>query len=254
MAERLRIHKAGYPDAETPLKRQPTFVGRDADCQVRIDHPEIQERVAALDYRGGAWFVQNLCGYVVYVGPRAVPPQSSGEWRANEELRLSQSVSLTLIVDAGPAGVAAAPVAAAEKPAPADAAAQRRKKLIQIGVILICTLLVAVLLTAPQKQPPVSTHDDFATLVELLKTKQPSDGMHDNRAICDYLQSAWLNDRRCRESKEHNARNRAEAIRLYRLLLKELLLPQKDRLEGDDVYNRVKVFAAQRIAELSKTE
>ena len=257
MTERLRIHRAGLPDAETPLKREPTSLGRAADCQVRIDHPEIGPRVATLDYRGGACFVQNLCPYEVYLGPRPVPPQGWAEWPANEELRLSKSVSLTRIVDAAVAGGAAAGGAAAAVPAeeisPAAAAAQKRKTWIQIGVILVCAVLGAVLLTT-DRGPAYTQHDDFPTLIELLRNQPQSRGVHDDNRIRDYLQTAWLLDRRCRANKGSSAHARAEAIRFYHVLLSEPRLLLNDPLDDHDVYSRVKVFAEQRVAELSKAE
>ena len=246
MAERLRIHTVGGPDAEVPLLPGPARVGRSASCQVRIEHPEIGQQVALIDYRGGAYFLQNLCPYDIYVGQQPLRPNAWSQWRIGDELRLTKSISLSL--SSGPAETAApaAAVVAEEKTA-AKTVSDSGRKMIQLGVTIACVVLGVLFLMADQGlNPSVETPDTFADLIAELNQNHPL--RRSDEIIRDDLQAAWMLDRRANASE-----GRADAVGKYQSLLKtpEIRAASMDR---NSIHSRIKVFAARRIAFLSKTK
>jgi hypothetical protein len=238
MSELVRIRAAGLPEMEVQLRPGSARVGRGAACDVRIDHPELDDYVAALDHRGSVCLIQNLCPYEIFVGPRSIPPRGWGEWHVGDELRLSRSVSLDLLsaqtTDAAPKE----PSAPVEKKEPSPS--ESRKQTIQLAVTIACLVLMALLALVDSGSGPSEPEDTFPELMSSLKDKRgPND-----KIIRDYLQTAWMLDQR-QKSKD----DREAAIRYYRLLINELRSYPMDRASE---YSRVKVFATQRIAYLGR--
>jgi hypothetical protein len=246
MAERLRIQAVGCADAEAPLRGGLTRLGRGAACEVRIDHAEIGEHALSLDCRGGVYLVQNFCPYEIFVGQRSLPPQALCEWRIGDELRLSRSVTLTLRSDASSAAAPQAPRPATAEAAVPTPAADARRKIVPLVVTAVCVLLGIVLLMTDRGSSPAEPPDSFNDLLFALRKKQPQS--QGDKIICDYLQTAWTIDRRQKSSQE-----REEAVRCYQRLLAEPDL-RAAPLDRKSLYGRIKIFAWDRVASLSKRD
>ena len=244
MSARLEIRVAGQLVAEMPAPPDAARVGRGGGCDVRIDHAEIPEQAAQITSRGGAYLVQNLCPYDIYVGSQLVAPHAWAQWPSGQELRLSRNVGLLLTADATTAAPGKTPAAAGGSAPESSEKAENRRKMIQLGVTIGCLGLGALLLLGDRgATTSTESEDRFEDLLKELREKKPP-GPRD-AVLQEYLQNAWKNDQR-RKSSE----GRAEALRYYRLLINEpdIAVAATDR---STLSGRLKIFAARRIAALS---
>ena len=249
MSQSLRIHRIGQPDVDLALPPDLIQVGRSEGCQARIEHAEIAAHVATLDCRGGVCMLQNLCQYDVFVGTRTVPPRGWSEWRGGEQLRLSKSVCLTLFDDSADSALPGdGGKIKGERSSAADAAAaESRRKMIQLGVTVGCLAVGGLMLLVDWgTPPPTAVVYSFDQLAEELRAAQnPRDD-----AILTHLQVAYARENR--GQRLHDPEQTREALHAYQELLNDNRLLAADSLEGDDVHSHVKVFVVQHVARLNR--
>ena len=133
-----------------PLKRGDSRLGSSPECELQIDHNEVQPVALMLNLRDDSLSVANYNPHSVYVGDSELPAGQSMSWPANVPLRMTRSITITFQANgAAAAGTAGAKAAEVEdKPASSS-----KKKLIQVGVILFCAL---VALTQMNNEPPAA--------------------------------------------------------------------------------------------------
>jgi pSer/pThr/pTyr-binding forkhead associated (FHA) protein len=57
---RLVLRQAGRAEIELALAERGALLGRAADCEVRLDRPEVSRKHARLTRQDGAWSIQDL--------------------------------------------------------------------------------------------------------------------------------------------------------------------------------------------------
>lgn len=123
-----------------PLDRGVARLGSGSDCQLQLEHPEVEPRALTLDLRGQTLLLRSHNPYAVYLGDLSLEPGRAVAWPLGEPLRLTRSVTLTYRTQEQEAAVrAGAPatetvISAQQAPAP-------KKNVVQIAVIGVCILI-----------------------------------------------------------------------------------------------------------------
>lgn len=230
-------------------------LGSHSDCQLRLEHPEVEPRALTLDLRGQTLLVRSHNPYAVYLGDLGLEPGRAVAWPVGEPLRLTRSVTLTYRTqhkDAA-AGAEAPPTdaatAAQQRPAP-------KKNVVQIAVIGVCVLIGLQQLTGAAAPTDAAARYgcevSFEGLIERINLQiavAPKDPM-DRNAF------AWRTARGCLQEARYYERRVADrtpdvvAEAYERLLECEALACATP--EGEDLPSLIHRFAAARRESLEK--
>jgi hypothetical protein len=139
----------GNSVSQFPLNRGSSRLGSGAECEVHVEHGEVQAVALLLNLRDDAMTVGNNNPYSVYVGDRELPAGQTTAWPSGVPLRMTRSITVTFLANGAKTAAAAAKDAGPVEAKPESSA---KKKLVQICVILFCVL---VGITQMNKAPEV---------------------------------------------------------------------------------------------------
>jgi pSer/pThr/pTyr-binding forkhead associated (FHA) protein len=88
--------------------RMKTLIGRDATCDVRVDHPKVSHEHASLRWRDSAWELRDL-GSVngTFVGTRRLAPGERAQLELGATFSVANSDAVFELVDDSPPAAAA---------------------------------------------------------------------------------------------------------------------------------------------------
>ncbi len=244
MNEQLLVSIAGQPDLTLPLKGGRLRIGSNPQCELPIDHPEVAALALMLEYRGGAFFVQNLNSYDIYVDNETLHAQSSSLWSVGQDLYLTQSVTLRLQggpspnVEGGAAQTGAKSTSVDKKgTSTTETKPASNRAFYQITTIVLCALIAFYALSTDSSRsgPTIASFDSLCA-----GFPENSKITREQRNLRNYLQDAWLIDIRAGNYSPD------VAINAYTLVLEHPLIA--NAVAGNDnLPGQIKAFAASRI-------
>ncbi len=242
MAMQLTIHVAGEASRTIDLISGSNRIGSEAGCDIRIDHPEVSAHAANLQNRSGAMLLQNLNGYVVYIGSEAVSPSAWADWPAEQTLQLTRSVSLALTDSSTPA--------VTNKISDSEAKRKKAKSTFQIAVIALCGVGILFLLTVDPEASRAKKLDFSAEILvqELaeglqINSEGATGGDIEDQALLRYLQKAWAADLRWSKADP------GQAIEAYEILLHHRKVQEAEQ-NDTEIYGKIRMLAQTRLDEL----
>lgn len=176
-------------------------LGSGADCDVSQPDPALAPHAATLEWRDNRYHLYNRGDAVITLAGRPLANGQSAMWMPNQDLRLTNDLSLRLQCEgnpapspkpanlAGPAGSPAAMAAIDEAKAKASA------RNMQVAVLLICAVLVAVMLLTNNQSGPTAV--STATIDQLVSR------MEKEKKDWNVLLTTALLTARREESKEN---------------------------------------------------
>lgn len=207
------------------------LLGRDASCQVRIDHPELAQTAGVVDVSGEVVFFENRNPFPIYIGNAEVQPGGVSEWRVGTNVLLSPSVSLQLQI----VGAVATEAVTEEKKA-----SNPTQMITQIAVTVGC-LLLSIWMLMEEPEPAATSDESVLSFDELVLMYEGAGGPElkdlesKQRLMLDYLTEARTIERRWGERKQEESRLAYELI---------LTTPAD---EQDTLISQTKDYAASRI-------
>ena len=212
-------------------------VGRSADCEVRIDHAEIDNLAAQIEVRGATVFIQNRNPYAIYVGAFELAPNQQAEWPIGQTVALTLSVSLHLVDRTQPVTKASE-----------EFSAKKRRSTFQIAVVIACVVVAYFMLTNDSKKVDAGAKldYDFTSLVRDIEALPPPtkpEEARQRRTMLNYMLDARVPDVRWGQEDPRRA------IQAYELLLDVPAI--KKASDEESLEGRIKKFALARLSTLS---
>lgn len=81
---------------QLPLLPGITRLGSGTDCELRLEHEEVQPLALTLDFRGETLLVHNRNPFAVFLGDEELQPSQMAAWHESTPLRMTRSITLTL--------------------------------------------------------------------------------------------------------------------------------------------------------------
>jgi hypothetical protein len=237
MSHFIDVHIPGNPAHRISLNGSSGTIGSARSCQFPIEHREVSAQALLLDVRGGDFWIQNLNPYSIYVGLEEVTSKSWSPWAANDTIRLTQSVSLTLIDDQlVPTGAGNRSKGEAEESTSWDLG-----KIFQVVIIAVCFLGAGVLLFGPKSDVAgvIDKEFEFNQVIEKLAMESQN---VEYETVRRYLQQAWMADRRYRATRPETV------IRYYEMLVNHRLV--RENPKRDPTLYEINDYAKRRLSNL----
>ena len=210
-------------------------IGSDPQCEICLPSAELAPHALTLEFRDGSYRAYNRGSSPVTIGAAVVQPGAAGVWREDQRVQLPGDLRLLLEVDGDPrpsprpesraedayaGGNGAALVDAAG--AAGEAAAKKSSgTLVQLGIIGICVLGMAALLTmGGGSDADAPERPTFEAIVKETLAKQDDD----SRRLLPRLQYA----------QAALERGHQELARERFLKLRDQLVRHKESLPADD--------------------
>jgi hypothetical protein len=117
-----------------PLPQGVSRLGSANDCELQLNHEEVQPLALTLDFRGETLLVHNRNPFAVFVGDEELQPSQMAAWPVGAPLRMTRSITLTL---SGNGAVSSAKDADEFAPMERPPTTYKRQ-MVQLGVIALC--------------------------------------------------------------------------------------------------------------------
>ncbi|MEX2170653.1 MAG: hypothetical protein WD851_15160 [Pirellulales bacterium] len=224
---------------QLPLQQGVSRLGSSSDCELRLEHDEVQPLALTLDFRGDALLVHNRNPYAVFIGDEELQPSQMTAWPVGAPLRMTRSITLTI------SGNGAATVAkqAEDEDAPEKSPPSSQRQMIQLGVILLC-LGVGYQQMGAEATPSVEREIvKFETLLDAVRTHIEAEEDKSKvrasqwRDVMRLMQEAYFLETR------PGQRDTAQAIDAYQRVLETDLIRNAKLQNDNQLESRVFRFA-----------
>ena len=210
MNYRIKIFGAVDTVLNFNLADGPNLLGSSTDCQIQVEHSELEPNALQIDVRKDDIWVQNLNPYSIYLGDREVVSHGWECWSPNETIQLTQSLSIEL--------ESVQPISGIEEKTTTES--KSNSKMIQI--ILICVCFVAaplIFILSPSQSTDVveDKNFQFEETVQLIQNeieKNPSNP--ELTLLRDCLQRAWMAEKRWGKSDRRQVLQRYQQLADHR--------------------------------------
>lgn len=239
MSASIRVESGIAAGTNYWIDRPVLRIGSDPQCDICLPTAELAPHALTLEFRGGGYRVYNRGTSPLNVGSSVVQAGANGPWNDRDSLLLPGNSQLVLAIDGDPqpsprpesrfeedlvVDEGAGPVDAAT--AAVDEAAAKKKSsktMLQLGVIGLCVLAMAALLTRGKgEETTAANRPTFDGIVRATLAKGENNPMRAFIPRLQYAQAAII--------RNNNRAAKARFLKLRDQLVRQSeTLPEKSR-------------------------